>query len=62
MNLLHPVRKWIARKPTSESNWLSGLEITQADIDGELLHPDAAPETAGLQPVTIAWYEEEIRA
>ena len=62
MNLLRPVRKWIARKPTPESNWLAGLEITQADIDGELLHPDAPPEMALLQPVTITWYEEDIRA
>jgi len=62
MNLLHPVRKWIARKPSPESNWLAGLEITQADIDGELLHPDAHLEAAAARPVSITWVEEEIRA
>lgn len=62
MNLLRPVSDWIFRNPFISSDWLEGLEITQADIDSELLHPDAATEPSPHWPVNVTWIEEEVRA
>ena len=67
MNLLRPVRNWISRLPAPEPSWFDGLDITQADIDGELLHPDAFPLSAAAwpsepRPMTASWYPEELRA
>lgn len=67
MNLLRPVSNWISRLPAPEPTWLEGLDITQADIDGELLHPDASPLSAAAwpfepQPMAVSWYAEELRA
>lgn len=62
MNLLRPVSDWIFRNPFAFSGWLEGLEITQDDIDSELLHPDAATESSPALPVNVTWMEEEVRA
>ena len=68
MNLLRPVKKWIFRKPSSRSAWLAGLEITQADIDSALFHPDlepisdAPPTSAAPYPVGVTWYPEDVHA
>ena len=61
MTLLRPVSSWIFRRPSS-SNWLEGLQITQADIDSELLHPESALETPAAPPVNVTWFKEEIGA
>jgi len=62
MNLLRPVSDWIFRNPFTSSRWLEGLEITQADIDSELLHPDASAQPSPAWAVNVTWLEEEIRA
>lgn len=62
MNLLRPVSSWIFRRPSSSSNWLEGLRITQADIDRELLHPLAVLERPSARPANVTWLKEEIGA
>ncbi len=69
MNLLRPVRRWIARRIPSEASWLEGLEITQEDIDHELLcreleKPAMADEALAALPRlgSVTLIKEEIRA
>lgn len=62
MNLLTPVRNWIIRKPDGFPDWLDGLDITQADIDSALFHPDAEAESPAARPLSVAWMQEEVGA
>lgn len=59
MKLLLPVRRWIARKPTARPAWIDGLELTQEDIDRELLLSVSAASCVDQRPATIAWLPAE---
>lgn len=53
-----PFRPWVAPNPLDFSDWLDGVQLTQEEVDRELLTADTA--SPALAPV--AWLSEEAHA
>lgn len=57
MNLLRPVRHWIAKTTNGHADWLEGLDLTLEDIthDLHLVMPEMPLDE---RPVELAWQED----